>query len=90
MGVKVQKPGRIVVVVGHLATANGTDEAPAIVTRWFGEDGPVNVTIFLDEGQAIRATSLPLFADEASAREWLGGADRNTAAYWPWTGAIPR
>lgn len=85
-----QKPslGRIVHVLVSPSINNGSDIAPAIVTRVFG-DSCVNVRVLLDNtpGRADEwATSRILHADEATAR-----AENNKSlpsgvgahAFWP-------
>jgi hypothetical protein len=78
--------GRIVLAVGTQATSNGTDVAPALITRVWGEnpDGSwtVNMTVFPDAGSPVNATSVKVFADEEAARAALPFPTA-TAAYWP-------
>lgn len=78
--------GRIVLAVGAQAAGNGSDVAPALITRTWGEneDGSwtVNMTVFPDAGSPVSATSVKLFADEEMAREALVFST-STAAYWP-------
>lgn len=80
----MQKPtvGRIVFVVGGPAKANGTDVAPAIITRVWS-DHMVNVTVFPDAGisPAVAATSVQLADTEDEARALL--TDQSRVAYWP-------
>lgn len=83
-----QKPsiGRIVTAVGFLARSNGTDEAPAIITRVWGErpDGgwTVNATIFRDNAAENYASSVLLFEDADVARAHLQH-EQATALHWP-------
>lgn len=89
-----QKPsvGRIVLATVHPTTNNGTDIAPAVITRVWG-DGLVNVQIFRDGASGSHpATSIGLYPnrkelDAAKARrdtEQPHLADTTfTAAYWP-------
>ena len=76
--------GRIVHLIGGVAKSNGTDVAPAIITRAWN-DGLVNLTVFPDCGAPATASSVTLWADEQSAREWIAEAPeyRSTAACWP-------
>lgn len=80
--------GRIVIAVGGVARSNGTDVAPAIITRTWNEqpDGSwiVNVHVFPDAGIEQNATSLKLWPDEDSARQALDGQPLSVyAAFWP-------
>lgn len=76
--------GRIVLVTGQYVTANGTDTAPAIVTRVWGDD-LVNVSALPDiAGEVRRCTSIQIHPDEESARAWIAeDPNRSIAAYWP-------
>lgn len=78
--------GRIVTAVGFLARSNGTDVAPAMITRTWGqhEDGTwtVNVTIFRDNAAENYATSVRLFDTEDEARASLQH-ETGTALHWP-------
>lgn len=88
--------GRIVHVLVDPASNNGSDIAPAIITRVFSDD-LVNYRILLDaNGEPVWRSSAKLCADEAAARfahaEWVkvaneGGihGDRPTGniAFWP-------
>lgn len=86
-----QKPsvGRMVIAVGFKARSNGTDVAPAIITRvWSQRDDDawcVNVKLLLDAGGIEDATSAYLFADEPAARASIDGKGREymTALHWP-------
>lgn len=70
-------------VVGGAAAANGTDVAPAIITRVWS-DTMLNVTVFPDEDALVRTTSIQLFPDEDAARAWIAGEQyRSVAAFWP-------
>lgn len=81
-------PVRMVLAVGGKATSNGTDTAPAVITRVWndqpGADGAwlVNATVFPDCGDPALASSAYLHADEASARASLTH-ESQTALYWP-------
>lgn len=85
----VVKPsiGRIVTAVGFLARSNGTDEAPAIITRVWGEhpDGgwTVNATIFRDNAAENCASSVVLFDNAEAARTSMGSNELGTALHWP-------
>lgn len=67
---------------------NGTDIAPAIVTRSWG-GGCVNLTIFPDAGDLIvqtagsRAASVYVFDTEDEARTHIESTGPNVAAFWP-------
>ena len=78
---------RIVAVVGFEARNNGTDVAPAIITRVWGErpDGAwtVNLRVFPDAGIERNATSILLWPDEDTARQAIEGNSLATAAHWP-------
>ncbi len=78
---------RMVIVVGHGAQHNGTDVAPAVITRVWGErpDGAwtVNVRVFPDAGIEQNLTSVLLWPDEDTARQAIEGRDYMSAAYWP-------
>jgi len=75
--------GRMVRVIGPVAEANGADEAPAIITRVWS-DTMVNVTVFPDNADVRRATSVRLFETEAEAREHAARTDYPMAlAFWP-------
>jgi len=79
--------GRIVSAVGFRATMNGTDTAPALLTRVWGEpaeDGSVtvNATVFPDTGSPVSITSAKLWPDEEAARASLAHTTM-TALYWP-------
>lgn len=86
-----QKPsvGRIVIAVGFKARSNGTDIAPAVITRVFSQrdDGAwcVNVKLLLDFGGVENVTSVYLFTDESAARESIASENRQymTALHWP-------
>lgn len=79
--------GRIVMAVGFRATMNGTDTAPAMVTRVWGEEAPdgsvtVNATVFPDTGSPVCISSAKLWHTEDAARESLQH-ETMTALYWP-------
>ena len=79
--------GRVVLAVGAAALGNGTDVAPALITRvWSDNDqtmtSMVNATVFPDNSTLIRTvSSATLFADEASARAEL--SEGATHLFWP-------
>jgi hypothetical protein len=79
--------GRIVTVVGFEARSNGTDIAPAIITRIWDErpDGAwtVNLRVFPDAGIERNATSILLWPDEDTARAAISEYETMTAAHWP-------
>lgn len=85
----IQKPSvaQTVLAVGAFARSNGTDVAPAIITRVWGEreDGnwTLNVKVLPDAGGVNNATSVTLYADEESAREAIGDNQHATACFWP-------
>lgn len=73
----MQKPslGRIVLAPVDPAINNGSDVAPALITRvWSGE--LVNVRVLLDSDAVLWKTSVSLCADEDAARGMH-------AVYWP-------
>lgn len=72
---------RMVVAVGAAARSNGTDVAPAVITRVWGET-MVNATVFPDAAGVQAVTSVRLFADETEARGSLQN-ESMTALYWP-------
>lgn len=80
-----QKPslGRVVLVLVEPTTNNGSDTAPATVTRVWSEqqDGSwlVNVKVALDSVSDRWLTSIPLFGTEDDARAYTGP----NAAFWP-------
>ena len=79
---------RTVMAVGVGAAANGTDVAPALITRVWSQrdDGAwcVNATVFPDASTLIRAlTSAYLFDDEKAAREAVEENPHSTALFWP-------
>lgn len=84
----IPTPGRIVLAVGNLARANGTDTAPAIITRVWPNASPdespwcTNVTIFRDADEPQPATSVYVHANEEAARGALASG-ASTALYWP-------
>lgn len=82
--------GRIIIVVAPQASGNGTDRAPAIITRVWGKpvrdtmEGPVdvNATIFPDNSSHVQTiATVPLFDTPEDAAEQ---AERGMPyAYWP-------
>lgn len=75
--------GRMVLLIGGVARSNGTDTAPAIVTRAWS-DTMVNLIVYPDCAQPAVAPSITLFEDEQAARDWIAADEyRSTAAYWP-------
>lgn len=82
--------GRIVIARGEAALGNSADEAPAMITRVWGqrEDGAwtVNATVFPDgaiSGAATRGvSSVGLYADEVAAKD-AASLPGNTVLYWP-------
>jgi hypothetical protein len=76
-------PGRIVLVRGIQANSNGSDVAPAIITRAWSND-LVNVLVFPDCAAPVPATSVALVDDEAAARALQDSKEYPaTVAYWP-------
>lgn len=73
---------RMLIVVGPVATSNGADHAPAIITRVWSPD-MVNVMVFPDAITPRPATSVTVYADEAAAREAIASNRYANAAYWP-------
>ncbi|MES2347044.1 MAG: hypothetical protein V4641_05675 [Pseudomonadota bacterium] len=77
--------GRTIIVKGGPAAKNGTDRAPAVITRvWNDTDtrnGPamVNATMFCDLSTPQVVGSMPLFDDEAQA----DAANTAPVAFWP-------
>lgn len=83
----MQKPslGRVVLAVGGKAVANGTDTAPATITRvWSEKDGVhlVNATVQPDCAEQRFASSAYLYETEEAARATLSHPEM-TALYWP-------
>lgn len=79
--------GRIVMLVGPAAEANGATVAPAVITRVWntGKNGQppcINVTVFPDAMPTKTATSVYLHEDEDTARDSLSPGGGN-AAFWP-------
>jgi hypothetical protein len=79
--------GRIVIVRGAPAASNGTDRAPAIITRVWGasgidtKDAPVlvNTHAFRDCEVSQPVTSVKLYETEAAA----DASGDPTVAFWP-------
>jgi hypothetical protein len=70
-------------VAGNSVARNGTDVAPAVITRVWS-DTMLNVTAFPDSDAPTRVTSIQLFPDEDAARAWIAEEQyRSVAAYWP-------
>lgn len=75
--------GRIVLVTGPAASSNGTDIAPAVITRVWS-DTMINVTVLPDAGAPFPATSVKLVEDEATAADINAQAEHpQNVAYWP-------
>jgi len=75
--------GRIVTVLGGTARVNGTDSAPAVITRVWSDE-LVNVTVLCDAPTTGRHTSITLCPDEESARaKPEGQPEAYAVAYWP-------
>lgn len=83
MGIIQPAVGGTVHVFGEAFNTNGTDVAPAIITRVWGEhpDGgfTVNLTVFPDAALPKPATSMVLYQNEEQARE----RSQHAAAFWP-------
>jgi len=81
--------GRIVIVKGFVS--NDSDRHPAIITRVWNDDDPIdepvriNATIFADAGSPYAMTSIPLFDTEekAIAARAAGAASMPHFAFWP-------
>lgn len=91
MGIETPKPavGRIVHVLMKPGDNNGSDVAPAVITRVWSE-ACVNVRVFADSGDVPWQTSVSLHADRAAAdaavapvREMHGDNAIVRAAWWP-------
>jgi hypothetical protein len=90
----VQKPslGRIVLATVHPTTNNGSDTAPAVITRVFSDD-LVNIRVLLDGVDRVEAkTSIALYPDRAALDAAKAQRDQDqphnagytfTGAYWP-------
>lgn len=78
---------RIVLAVGAAALGNGTDVAPALITRVWSDNeqagtSMVNATVFPDNSTTPRVvSSATLHPDEEAARADLG--EGMTALFWP-------
>lgn len=84
---KAPTVGRSVIALGGVAVSNGTDIAPAVVTRVWGEHPAgrhiINLRVFPDATSAVPCmTSVSLFDTEEQAREFVGDTSA-VAAYWP-------
>lgn len=80
--------GRVAIMIGGPAKTNGTDTAPALITRVWGEHPAgawtVNLAVLPDAvGETRSATSVLLFPDEGLAREYIGENATMVAAFWP-------
>ena len=80
--------GRVVLAVGGVAESNGTQVAPAIITRvWSPREGDgawcVNATVFPDAASPVVVTSAYLYHDQAAAVEARDKAPTVIALYWP-------
>jgi hypothetical protein len=74
---------RTVLIVGGVAVSNGTDVAPAVITRVWN-DGLLNVTAFPDgSNQPRTVTSVTLVHDEAAARKRFEEHPSVPTAFWP-------
>lgn len=77
--------GRVIIVKGGVAGSNGTDRAPAIITRvWHGHDtrnepAMVNATVLCDLATPQLVGSVHLYDDEAQA----DAATEPMTAFWP-------
>lgn len=75
--------GRIVHLIGPHANSNGTDVAPAIITRVWSDD-MINATVFPDCGVPHSVTSVKFVEDEATAADINAQAPYpQNVAYWP-------
>lgn len=78
--------GRVVIVEGDTVKSNGTNVAPAVITRVWSPPGAdhwmVNVMAFPDNGHPKAVTSVKLYRDQraAEAANTVAGA---VFAYWP-------
>lgn len=80
--------GRIVVVRAAPHQNNGADEAPAVVTRVWGQRGDgawtVNLRVLLDGSDVTPAkTSVALFPDRDAAVAAATGPTDTYVAWWP-------
>jgi hypothetical protein len=75
--------GRIVHLIGPYANSNGSDVAPAIITRVWS-DTMINVTAFPDCAAPQTVTSVKLVEDEATASDINAQAEYpQSVAFWP-------
>lgn len=75
--------GRVVLVQGVQANANGATVAPALITRVWN-DGMINCTVLPDASAPVPATSVRLFDTEADATAAQAESGHPfTVAYWP-------
>lgn len=84
----MQQPslGRVVLAVVNPTMNNGSDVAPATITRVWAENPGgywvVNYKVTLDSsGADLWVSSARLYADELEAREYV--ANGSNAAFWP-------
>lgn len=77
--------GRTIIVRSNAARSNGTNIAPAVITRVHCSDGRgavlVNTTAFPDCAVPVVVSSVPLFATQADADHAVG--PDGCAAWWP-------
>ncbi len=76
--------GRILIVMGiDKSKNNGTDVAPAIITRVWGDGSLVNVKILADGVENIWKTSIPVYFEPSECRGYVNNNPGNVAAHWP-------
>lgn len=77
------------IALGGAAVCNGTDIAPAVITRVWGEHPAgrhiINLRVFPDGTSNVPCmTSVPLFDTEQQARDFVDETPAApVAAYWP-------